>query len=119
MRPASPGPPGWPRDLPPPGSQDFEDRVVGWLLDRGPGELRTSGLRAYPVALAAYLERYAQACLDATRESYARARVELGPHLRPEELQAVHRALEVEGARLLQVQRELRLVAQALWADHA
>ena len=111
--------PGWPRDLPSAGSEAFEERVVGWLLDRGPGELRTSRLRHYPLALAAYLGRYTQACLDATRESYARARVELGPHLAPHELQAVHQALEAEGARLLQVQRELRLVAQALWGDRA
>lgn len=113
------GPPGWPRDLPAAGTSAFADRVVDWLLDRGPGELRTSGLRAYPLALATHLGRYAQACLEATRESYARARVELGPHLQPEELQAVHQALESEGARLLQVQRELRLVAEALWGDPA
>ena len=110
---------GWPKDLPPAGSANFELRVVPWLLDRGPGELRTSRLRAYPQALASYLEHYVQGCLTATREAYSRARVELGPHLQPHELAEVHQALEAEGARLLQVQRELRLVAQALSADGA
>lgn len=113
------GPPGWPRDLPPPGSAELGERVVPWLLDRGPGELRTSRLRAHPRALAAYLNHYVAGCLAATREAYARARAELGPHLEPAELTEVQRALEAEGARLLQVQRELRLVAQALWPDGA
>ena len=93
--------------------------MVGWLLDRGPGDLRTSRLRAYPVALATYLDRYVHACLEATRESYSRARVEFGPAVDPAGIQEVQQALEAEGARLLQVQREVGLVRQALWADGA
>jgi len=112
-------PPGWPRDLPPAGTDEFAERVVNWLLDRGPGELRVSRLRAYPLALAAYLELHVQGCLGATREAYARARVELGPHLDPAGLREVQQALEAEGARLLQVQREVGLVAQALSSDGA
>jgi len=112
-------PAGWPRDLPGPGTDELTERVVPWLLDQGPGELRTSRLRAHPRALAAYLDYYVQGCLSATRQAYARARVELGPHLEPTELAEVQQALEAEGARLLQVHRELRLVAQALWPDGA
>ena len=33
-------PAGWPRDLPPPGTDEYEARVCGWLLDRGPADLR-------------------------------------------------------------------------------
>jgi hypothetical protein len=112
-------PAGWPRDLPPPSTPEFEARVVPWLLDRGPGELRTSRLRAHPRALGSYLEHYIQGCLESTRRAFSLARVELGPHLDPAELDEVRQALEAEGARLLNVQRELRLVAQALWADGA
>lgn len=115
----APSPTGWPRDLPPATTAEFGERVVPWLLDRGPGELRTSRLRAYPRALAAYLEHYVQGCLLATREAYSRARVELAGHLDPRELTEVQQALEAEGARLLHLQRELSLVARALYADGA
>lgn len=105
---------GWPADLPVPGEQGFDDRVVGWLLDRGPAELRTSSLRFQPLALAVYIGHQADASLEGARAAYGRARTELGPYLDPDQLGAVQRALEAEGARLLQVQREVRLVAAAL-----
>ena len=50
-------PAGWPRDLPPAGTEEFDDKVCGWLLDRGPAELRTSAVRTMPVALARIVVR--------------------------------------------------------------
>ena len=107
-------PPGWPADLPAPGQPEFDERVVGWLLDRGPADLRTSQLRLRPVALAGYLAHHVDACLAGARTAYARARAELGALLEPAALTEVQQALEAEGARLLQVQREVRLVTAAL-----
>ena len=52
--------------------------------------------------------------LEGTRRAYAMARVELGNALAADELTAVQAALEAEGARLLQVQREVELVEAAL-----
>ena len=111
---ARPGPTGWPRDLPPPGTAEFDGKVVGWLLDRGPADLRLSPLRHYPLALARFVARLVDSGLDGTRGAYASARVELGEHLTPDELTVVQSALEVEGARLLQIQREVALVEDAL-----
>lgn len=88
--------------------------MVGWLLDRGPADLRTSPLRRLPLALAAYVSHHVDASLAGARTAYARARAELGGLLEPAALAEVQRALEAEGARLLQVQREVRLVASAL-----
>ena len=84
---------------------------MGWLLDRGPADLRTSAIRRHPVALAAYVVHHIDGCLEGARTAYARARTELGAALEAAELAQVQRALEAEGARLLQAQREVALVA--------
>lgn len=105
---------GWPRDLPPPGSTEFDEKVVGWLLDRGPADLRVSPIRHHPVALARLVVRLVDAALDGTRGAYASARVELGEYLTPDELASVQSAQESEGARLLQIQREVALVEDVL-----
>lgn len=109
-------PAGWPKDLPPAGTDEFTAKVAGWLLDRGPADLRASVLRQWPLALARYLGHLIEAELAGTRTAYATARVELGSVLAPDELASVQRALEAQGARLLQVQREITLVEQALRA---
>lgn len=106
-------PAGWPRDLPPPGTDEFEVRVVPWLLDRGPGELRASDLRLLPRALAAYVRHHVEGSLSGARETYARARTEL-TGMSADELERTLRAVEAEGARLLQVQREVSLVVEEL-----
>lgn len=106
--------PGWPQDLPHPGTREFQGRVVNWLLDRGPGDLRTTALRRHPVALAAFLVHFLDGCLVGARAAYAQARVELGPAMEPVDVAEVMRALEAEGARLVQTRREVDLVRRAL-----
>jgi hypothetical protein len=108
------GPTGWPRDLPPAGTAEFDENVVAWLLDRGPADLRVSPIRHFPVALARLVSRLVDSSLDGTRGAYASARVELGEHLSPDGLATVQAALESEGARLLQIQREVALVEDVL-----
>jgi hypothetical protein len=115
---ASSAPPGWPRGLPPPGTTEFDDKVCGWLLDRGPADLRLSPLRLLPLALARVVAHVVAGELDGTRNAYASARVELGGVLPADQLAVVHSALEAEGARLLHVQREVALVEEALRAAH-
>lgn len=106
--------PGWPKALVRPDDAGFVDDAVRWLLDAGPGELRTSELRLYPIALASHVRRLIDAEVAATRESYARARSDLGSILPADELRRVQVALEAEGARLLALAREVNLVQQAL-----
>jgi len=107
-------PAGWPRDLPPPGTDEFDARVCGWLLDRGPADLRASPLRSMPIALARVVAHSVEASLTGMRTAYAAARVELGEFLPPDEVAVAQSAMEAEGARLLHVQREVRLVEEAL-----
>lgn len=105
--------PGWPAGLVPAADPGFEEAAVRWLLDIAPGELRTSALRDHPRALAVHVVRLLDGQLEATRGSYARARTELSG-MDADELEAVQRALEAEGARLLATGREARLVQEAL-----
>jgi hypothetical protein len=107
-------PVGWPRDLPPPGTDEFAAKVTGWLLDQGPADLRLSPIRQYPLALALLMRHLVEGQLEATRRAYANARVELGDVLEPAQIATVQAALEAEGARLLHLQRELVLVDEAL-----
>jgi hypothetical protein len=107
-------PTGWPRDLPPPGTDEFDARVCGWLLDRGPADLRLSTVRAMPLALARIVTHFVDASLVGMRAAYASARSELGEWLPPDQISVTQSALEAEGAKLLQTQREVRLVEEAL-----
>jgi len=112
VRPGAPV--GWPRDLPPPGTDEFASKVAGWLLDRGPADLRLSPIRQYPLALARLVTHSIEGQLEGTRRAYANARVELSDVLEPAQITTVQAALEAEGARLLNVQREIALVEEAL-----
>ena len=48
-------PPGWPAQVHPPESPDFERTAVGWLLDQCPPDYRAyEVLRRYPVILARF-----------------------------------------------------------------
>lgn len=91
--------------------------MVPWLLDQGPPDLRTGLLRTLPLALARYLAHYTEGCLAAARKSYGQARVELGGVLTPAEVVGAQQVFEAQGARFLQLQRELVLVEAALWAQ--
>lgn len=108
-------PPGWPRDLDPPGSPEFESRVTGWLLDRGPAGLRGFAvLRRHPRALVLVVVDHCRATVEGLRESYAGARRELVDELAPRALDEVLAALESQGARAVETVREVSLVADAL-----
>lgn len=105
---------GWPQDLVPVVAPDFLARAIGWLLDRGPADLRTSALRSYPVALAFVVEHHCEADVQATREAYRHARAELGGLMSASELTVIQQALEAQGARALATRREVALVRAAV-----
>lgn len=108
-------PPGWPTDVAPPGSPDWQRSAVGWLLDLCPGDYRAYDvLRRHPLVLARLAGHEVGASLEAARRGFATARAELRESVSPEVLAGVLEMYEREGARLLRVQREVGLVADAL-----
>jgi len=112
---SSTGPPGWPATVPPPESPGWQVPAVSWLLDHCPPDYRGyAGWRRYPVALAWVASRHIEAQLDAMRQAYREARVELGDRVPPDGLAQIMADMEAEGVRLLAAKRSAALVYEAL-----
>lgn len=85
------------------------------MLDQAPPEFRSHAVfRDHPSALAFAVGHYVSAALTASRAAYADCRRTLAGSLSPPEVDAVLRALEFEGVRLVRLEREVGLVAEAL-----
>ncbi len=108
-------PPGWPAGVHPPGSEQFEQTAVAWLLDVAPPDYRLHGvLRRHPIALAALARHHVAACVAGARDGYRCARAELGGDLPPAGLNAVLSAYRSEGRRLVETARSVELIEGAL-----
>lgn len=92
--------------------------MVGWLLDRGPADLRGSTLRRLPVALSVVVAYHVEGALDGLRTAYARVRVDLRDLASAHEVTEVLSALEAQGALLVQASREVSMVRDHL-LEHA
>ncbi|GLU47341.1 hypothetical protein [Nocardiopsis ansamitocini] len=110
-------PPDWPASVHPPGSADFAETATAWLFDQVPADYRLHGvLRRHPIALSRLASDHLGACLEATRQGYRTARVDLREHLAPPVLDQVMNAYLVEGRRLAETLRAVRTVDEALRA---
>ncbi|NEA26420.1 hypothetical protein [Actinomadura bangladeshensis] len=108
-------PPGWPSQVHPPGTDRFEDTALGWLLELVPPEYRRYGvLRRYPIALARMARQHVAASVEAAREGFRSARVDLGDLVPPHGVESVLEAYRREGARLVAVLHAVELVETAL-----
>jgi hypothetical protein len=108
-------PPGWPRQVRPPGAPGWEHTAVAWLLDICPPEFRSYPvLRRHDVVLARFAVLHVEACQAAVRRGLSEARSALRDVA---DLAAVDAAVEVwqaESARLLAERRAVGLVEEAL-----
>jgi hypothetical protein len=108
-------PPGWPEEVRPPDTPDWERTATGWLFDLCPPDYRLYDvLRRHPAVLARFAAHHVQAGIDAARRGLATARDELRDVADPETVAAALAAYEREGARLLRTQRAVALVEEAL-----
>jgi hypothetical protein len=107
-------PPGWPAGVHPPGSEEFEQTAVTWLLDVVPPDYRLHGvLRRHPLALAVLARHHLAACVQGARDGYRAARTELAA-LPPGGVDAVLEVYRGEGRRLVETARAVDLVGRAL-----
>lgn len=108
-------PPGWPSSVRAPGSPDWQQSALTWLLDQCPADYRSHrALTSHPVALAWLAVQHVVAQGRANTAARAAARAELRDDLAAHELEAVIAALEHEHARLLASHRAVTLVQDAL-----
>ncbi|MFI0448709.1 hypothetical protein [Actinomadura sp. 6N118] len=108
-------PPGWPAQVHPPGTERFEDTAMTWLLELVPPEYRRYGvLRRYPIALARMARHHVNASIEAAREGFRTARVELAEAVPPHGIEAVLETYRREGGRLVALASAIELVESAL-----
>ncbi len=108
-------PPGWPAEVRPPGTPEWERSAVAWLLDQVPPDYRRYDvLRKHPVLLARFAADHVSAGLDAARRGWRTLRGEMADQLAPEVIEAAMSAYEREGTRLAEVARAVTVVAAAL-----
>ena len=108
-------PPGWPAEVRPPDTPDWERTAAGWLLDLCPPDYRRyPGLRRHVVVLARFAVLHVEACQAACRRGLSEARADLAQVARPEVVDAAVQTFQLEEARLLGVRRAVGLVEEAL-----
>ncbi|NYH53228.1 MULTISPECIES: hypothetical protein [Nocardiopsis] len=112
--------PDWPASVHPPGSDSFEQTALVWLFDHVPADYRLHGvLRRHPVALSRLARQYVSSALEAAREGYRTARIDLRDHLPAHALDQVMNAYLAEGQRMAGVLRSVEAVDAALRAAAA
>lgn len=108
-------PPGWPRQVRPPGAPGWEHSAAAWLLDICPPEFRGYPvLRRHEVVLARFAVLHVEACQAAVRRGLSEARSVLRDVA---DADTVERAIETwqrESARLIAERRAVGLVEEAL-----
>jgi hypothetical protein len=108
-------PPGWPRQVRPPGAPGWERTAVAWLLDICPPEYRSyPTLRRHEVVLARFAVLHVEACQDAVRRGLSEARGALRDVADHATVEAAVQTWQAESARLLAERRAVGLVEEAL-----
>lgn len=108
-------PPGWPAEVRPPDTPDWERTATAWLFDLCPPDYRAHDvLRRHPAVLARFAAHHVHAGVEAARHGLSTARDELREVAGPQTVAAAVAAYEREGARLVVTSRAVGLVEEAL-----
>ena len=108
-------PPGWPRQVRPPGAPAWERTAVNWLLDICPPEYRGyQVLRRHDVVLARFAVLQVEASQAAVRRGLSEARSTLSDFANADTVQAAVDVWQAEAARLVGERRAVGLVEEAL-----
>ena len=108
-------PPGWPREVRPPDTPDWEVTAAAWLLDLCPPDYRRySGLRRHVVVLARCAVLHVEASQAACRRGLSEARADLRDVASLEVVEAAVQTFQLEEARLVGVRRAVGLGEEAL-----
>lgn len=108
-------PPGWPREVRPPDTPDWEATAASWLLDLCPADYRRwPGLRRHVVVLARFAVLHVEAQQAATRRGLSDIRGDLRDVAGEAVVEAAVQTFQLEEARLQAVRRAVDLVEEAL-----
>lgn len=76
-------PRGWPAEVSPPGSEDWEASAAAWLLDLLPEYRQYPAMRQHPVVLAFIARHVLNGDVEGARQGYRTTRSELGRMVPP------------------------------------
>ena len=113
-------PPGWPAEVRPPGSADWERSAMAWLFDQCPPDYRGYDvLRRQPLVLARFAAIALDAAVTAADQGLRTVRAELGDRLLagkvpPEVIEEAVAAFERERHRARSARRSVDVVERAL-----
>lgn len=108
-------PPGWPRQVRPPGAPAWERTAINWLLDICPPEYRGyEVLRRHDVVLARFAVLHVEASQAAVRRGLSEARSTLSEVAGSDTVEAAVDVWQAEAARLIGERRAVGLVEDAL-----
>jgi hypothetical protein len=108
-------PPGWPRQVRPPGAPGWERTAVSWLLDICPPDYRDYPLlRSHEVVLARFAVLHVEASQAACRRGLSEARTTLRDVADEATVERAVETWQAESARLLAERRAVGLVEEAL-----
>jgi hypothetical protein len=108
-------PPGWPEQVRPPGSPEWERSAVGWLFDQCPPDYRLYDvLRKHPLVLARFAAGALEGAISAADAGLRTIRSELAGRAAAETIDAAVNAYERERQRLRSARRSVDVVERAL-----
>lgn len=108
-------PPGWPAQVKPPGTAEWERSASAFLFDCCPADYRAYPvLRRHPVVLASFAASFVASQVGACADSLAQVRLDLGELVAPQVVRAAIDVWQCESAKLARTQREVGLVLEAL-----
>lgn len=108
-------PPGWPQEVQPPHTPEWEVTATAFLLDCCPADYRGYPvLRRHPVVLARFAAEYVESQIGACRDGLGGVRASLGELVDPPVLEAALAAWHEQEALLRRRRREVALVEEAL-----
>jgi hypothetical protein len=108
-------PPGWPRQVRPPGAPGWERSAAEWLLDLCPADWRGyPGLRRHLVVLARFALMHVEAGQAAAARGLSETRAELRDVADLDVIEAAVQTWQLEQARLVGLRRAVGLVEEAI-----
>jgi hypothetical protein len=107
-------PPGWPDEVSPPATPDWEASAVAWLLDLVPEYRQHATVRRHPLVLAFIARHVIDGATEGARHGYRTTRSELSELVPPHVVDAALKAWRTEGRRMATTARAVGLVERAL-----
>jgi hypothetical protein len=108
-------PPGWPREVRPPGAPGWERSAAEWLLDLCPADWRGyPGLRRHLVVLARFALMHVEAGQTAAARGLSETRADLRDVADLDVIEAAVQTWQLEQARLVGLRRAVGLVEEAI-----